>query len=87
MLFVNEQAGTASFWMKNMRFPIDMLFIGDDLKVKQIVHSAAPCLLEKDTCPSYISRESVQYILEVPAAYSKTHGISRGDELILDLDL
>ncbi len=87
MLFVNEQAGTVSFWMKNMSFPIDMLFIGDDLKVKQIVHSAAPCPSKKDTCPSYVSREPVQYVLEVPASYSKKHGISRGDELILNLDL
>ena len=86
MLFVNQKPMIASFWMKNMKFPIDMLFIGSDLRIKQIIHNALPCPLEGD-CPSYVSNESIQYILEVPAMYSETYNVQKGDQLILNLDL
>lgn len=86
MLFINESPMVVSFWMKNMRFPIDMIFIGEDLKVKEIIHNAPPCP-EAGVCSSYVSHEPIQYVLEVPANYSKKYSISRGDELLLKFDL
>jgi len=82
MLFVYDKPALPSFWMKNMRFPLDMIFIGEDLIIRHIAEKIPPCLEDK-ICPTYSSSEPVQYILEVPGGYSDLFKIHEGDYLEL----
>ncbi|MFC1733419.1 DUF192 domain-containing protein [candidate division KSB1 bacterium] len=78
MLFVYKKPLIPSFWMKDMRFPLDMIFIGEDLTVKHIQEKVMPCL-QNETCSTYSPPEPIKYVLEVTSGYSYLFKIRRGD--------
>lgn len=77
MLFVFEEDAQPSFWMKDMRFPIDIMWISADGVVVDIDQGLAP-----ETYPQTFTPDSpVRYVLEVPAGFSEAHGITTGSKL------
>ena len=42
MLFVFEKPGPYAFWMKDMNFPIDIIWLSEDLKVVYIKQNTRP---------------------------------------------
>jgi len=75
MLFVFPQDGTYAFWMKDMRFSIDILWIAHDGTIVHIAPSVSP-----DTYPhSFAPQELARFVLELPAGYAQAHTIQRGD--------
>lgn len=63
MLFIFNKPGYYPFWMKGMKFSIDMVWISS---AKQVVH------IEKDVSPStypksFVSAQPAQYVLELQA--------------------
>ena len=77
MLFVFPEEGLHRFWMKDMRFSIDILWISPDQRIVHIEKSVAP-----ETYPeSFGPDESARYVLEVPAGYVETLGVHEGDRV------
>lgn len=76
MLFIYHDAQVRSFWMKNTRIPLDMIFIGSDKRVAGIVENAEPYT---DTSRS-VDRPS-QWVLEVNGGQAREHGIEAGDRV------
>src|SRR5919109_2766517 len=74
MLFVFEEPGNLSFWMKNTYIPLDMIFIDKDLRIVDIKENVQPCIHE-DPCPSYSSKEPAKYVIEVYAGFTKQNKI------------
>lgn len=66
MLFVYSEPSRPGFWMKDMRFPIDIVWIGADNKIVAVLPNLNP-----DTYPAVFSPPEdvapVQYVLEVNA--------------------
>jgi uncharacterized protein len=77
MLFVFETQQQQSFWMKNMRFPLDIVFITADMRVLEIYQSVPPCT--GDPCPLYTSSAPIKYALEVNSGFSERNGIASGN--------
>jgi len=77
MLFVFETPGVYAFWMKDMRFPIDIIWIGDDLRVAHITHNAAPESFPETFQPP----APVRYVLEVNAGFAETHAVSASNSI------
>jgi uncharacterized protein len=77
MLFPYQEPRILSFWMKDMKFPIDILWLNADKKVVHIEESLQPCspLLP---CPSYSPDVQAQYVLETVAGFSSANSITEG---------
>lgn len=77
MLFVFNADGMYSFWMKDMLFPIDILWLSSAGRVVHIVQSISP-----DTFPqAFTSDTPARYVLELPAGYVARHGVRTGDSV------
>ena len=63
MLFVFDQPGVHSFWMKNTLIPLDIIWMNEEYQVVYIQHSAQPCIV--DTCQSYNPSVMAYYALEL----------------------
>ncbi|HEY0180618.1 MAG TPA: DUF192 domain-containing protein [Dokdonella sp.] len=79
MLFVFQDDAPRSFWMKNTKIPLDMLFFDAEGKLLSVQHSAPPCVA--DPCPGYSSGAPARYVLELNAGQAKKIGLAPGDEL------
>jgi uncharacterized protein len=77
LLFIFEDERKLTFTMNNTFIPLDMIFIGSDMRVAGWVENAKPLSPEKYE----IARPS-QYVLEVNAFYCRDHGIAIGDEVV-----
>lgn len=77
MLFVFPEAGSHSFWMKDTRISLDMIWMDENGKVIFIASVVPPCA--KDPCPVYGPLARSNYVLEVNAGYAKKLKITVGD--------
>jgi len=83
MLFPYQRARFQMFWMKDMNFPIDIIWIRDG-RISGVEHSVPkpPPQATRAQIPSVRSREVVDSVLEVPAGYARAHGWARGDRVL-----
>ncbi len=85
MLFVYDEEGSNPvMWMKNMLIPIDMVFIGRDLKINHIAKNVMPCIADLDRhCERHGSAVPSNFVLEVPAGFTTQYGIEYGNGVIM----
>jgi uncharacterized protein len=83
MLFVFPVSEPHFFWMKNMRFPIDLIWMSQDSTVTAVTSDALPC--ENAECRSFTAGGATRFVLEVPAGFVRAHGIVAGDTSDLDI--
>jgi hypothetical protein len=69
LLFVFEEAQYHSFWMKNCRFPIDMVWLDSERRVVHVAESVPPC--KRDPCPSYQPLRRALYVVEMNAGQAR----------------
>ena len=83
MLFIYEQKTPSVFWMKGMRFPLDIIWIADG-KVAQIDANVPhePGVSDYNL-KRYISNQPVDSVLEVNAGFAEEHNIQIGDTVTL----
>ncbi len=75
MLFVFETSDRYGFWMKDMHFALDMIWLDEDLKIVHIEKNVVP-----GSYPQIFKPEvPALYVLEVPAGFSEDHGLVLGD--------
>jgi uncharacterized membrane protein (UPF0127 family) len=75
MLFIFDEEKKQIFVMKNTYIPLDMIFIGRDMRVAGWVENAKPLSQQHS-----IDKPS-QYVLEVNAFFCRDHAIEIGDEV------
>lgn len=75
LLYILAKPDFYTFWMKGMKFPIDIIWVDKDQKVIDITHNLTP-----DTYPRIFQPiKPAQIILEVSAGFAKKHDIQIGD--------
>ena len=79
MLFVFEEEGLYSFWMKNTLISLDMLWINKDRRIVHIARNVPPC--KEDPCPSYSPERPGLYVLELAAGAADRLGLKLFDRL------
>ena len=75
MLFVFPKDGEYAFWMKDMKFSIDILWLAQDGTVVYIVPNLSPSTYPQTFGPSKPAR----FVLEVPAGFVAAHWVQVGD--------
>ncbi|MCX7305372.1 MAG: DUF192 domain-containing protein [Hyphomicrobiales bacterium] len=75
MLFVFPDSKLLGFWMKNTPMPLDLVFIGDDGKVKDILPGEP--FSEALIAPG----EPTRFVLELKRGTAEKSGIADGDVL------
>lgn len=80
MLFVFPDKKIEEFVMRNMKFPLDIVFISDN-KIINIAENLSP----EGVSPVnfYTSSAPVNNVLEINAGYAQKNGIKAGDEIII----
>ena len=77
MFFVFPESAVYPFWMKNMRFPIDIVWLDENMRVVHALPDVPAC--KKDPCPTHDPKISAQYVLELPAGSAFKYGFKVGD--------
>lgn len=75
MLFVFNHEGNYPFWMKDMNFPIDIIWLDENLKVVYIKKNALPQSYPESFSPG----TNAKYVLEVNAGFSEKNNLKEGD--------
>ncbi len=84
MLFLFDYEAQHTFWMKNMKFPIDIIWIDSDKTVVYIEHNVKPCTSEL-FCPIYKPDHDSLYVLETIGSFAEMHGIVKGTMVEFEL--
>jgi uncharacterized membrane protein (UPF0127 family) len=82
MLFQYPRPDFYGFWMKGMRFDIDIIWIREG-RIVDISHRVP--FHEDGPGPTMQPREVIDTVLEVPSGYSQARGFRIGDPVILRL--
>lgn len=85
MLFVFSTAREHSFWMKNMKFPIDIIWISEHHEVVHVEHSLDPCKPDS-FCPTYKPDRNALYVLETVAGFAQKYNITENDYVDFQLE-
>lgn len=80
MLFIFERPDRYAFWMKNMKFPLDIIYINNN-KIVTIIEDAQPPKNPEENPPIFTPDESADKVLEINAGLSKKFGFEKGDEV------
>lgn len=77
MLFVFTVPAPHRFWMKNCKFPIDILWLNQKKQIVYLVEAVPPCL--EDPCPDYgPTQEKALYVIETNAGFAKKEKLKHG---------
>lgn len=79
MLFVFVQEGLHSFWMKNMKIALDILWLDKDKRIVHIEKEVPACITPD--CPSYAPQIPALYVLELQCGSVDRLGINMYDRL------
>ena len=85
MLFIFPDRQIRSFWMKDMNFSIDILWLVDDTVIGWESRLPVPLPMLTVQPPVYKSPEPVNQILELPAGAVDDLDIKLGDIIKIDL--
>ena len=77
MLFVFDTEDTYAFWMKDMLFPLDIIWLSSDLHIVYIQKNATPASYPTAFTPTAPAR----YVLEVNAGFSEKNNVHIGDQV------
>src|SRR3989338_8913824 len=84
MWFVFDQMGRYPFWIIDMNFSIDIIWVDDALRVVEIDRNISP---EPGVAPThlkrYVNQFPARYVLEVPYGTALDHKIKAGDKFVL----
>lgn len=79
MLFVFPEEDVYSFWMKDMRFSIDILWLNSAGEVVHVVENASP-----ESYPaSFTPEKAATYVLELPAGFARLNNVVVGSVVTL----
>jgi uncharacterized membrane protein (UPF0127 family) len=85
MLFVLDYPSTQGFWMKEMNFPIDIIWINDNRTIIDVKPNLQPCV-STFLCPVHSPSNNARYVLETSAGFAESHSIQVGSKAVININ-
>lgn len=83
MLFVHGTPGKYTYWMYQVRVPLDILWLDANRNIVEISADTPPCpAKDSNACPLFGGHEDALYILELKAGTVKRDGLQLGQRVI-----
>jgi uncharacterized protein len=82
MLFIFSYPGHHSIWMRNMRFPIDAVWLDDDGAILEMRENLKPCS-SAFNCPQYGPKRRASYLIEFNAGAARKKKMKVGSKVLL----
>jgi hypothetical protein len=79
MLFVFSKEEVYNFWMKNMRIPLDIIWISSGKEIVAIKEQVPACIQEP--CEIIRPNATALYVLEVASGVARKYKIKIGDSV------
>jgi uncharacterized membrane protein (UPF0127 family) len=83
MIFVFQEADFHGIWMKNCKFPIDILWLDEEKRVVHVAESVPPCKAEP--CPVYNPMRRAAFVIELNAGQARREKAVLGATVSFDL--
>jgi hypothetical protein len=83
MIFVFETADFHGIWMKNCKFPIDIVWLDEERRVVHVAEAVPPCRAEP--CQVYIPMRRASYVIELNAGQARREKAVVGTTVRFDL--
>lgn len=80
MLFIFEDEDFRNFYMRNTRFPLDIIYISSNKRIVSFQKNAQP--RNEASLPS---NTPAKYVLEINAGLSDQLGLEVGDEIVFEI--
>ncbi len=77
MLFPYDQESKPCFWMRGMRFPVDMIWLDKSKTVVDVAANVKPGTFPQAFCP----KQPAQYVIELNANAAAKSGVTVGKQL------
>jgi len=81
MLFLFDDNAVRTFWMKNCRMPLDILYFDEKYKLVSVQQRVPAC--RSEPCPVYPSEGAAKYVLELNAGVADKLDVKPGDAIKL----
>ena len=81
MLFAFAEEQEWSFWMKNTRIPLDIIWMNKNKKIVHVERHVPICTRTDDGCPNYQPNAPAMYVLELAAGTADVLKLQRGISL------
>ena len=85
MLFIFEEEGNNSFWMKNTKISLDLIFINSRKEIIETIENAQPCE-EGHVCPKLTPQVEYMYCLEVNSDFVEENRVEEGNVVSWDVE-
>jgi len=83
MLFVFAFSDFHGIWMKNCRFPIDIVWLDEERRVVHVTEGAPPCRAEP--CPVYEPLRRASYVVELNSGQARAEQLAIGSTVSFEL--
>lgn len=81
MLFTFDQAQPWTFWMKNTKIPLDIIWMNEKKQIIHIARNVPICTRTDDGCPQYQPNDPAIYVLELGGGEAERLKLDKGSKL------
>ncbi len=79
MLFIHGSPNRYSYWMYQVKIPLDIIWMDQNRRVAEISANTPPCTSKSArNCPNYGGHEVALYVLELGGGQAAKHGVQVG---------
>ncbi len=82
MLFIHSKPGLYTYWMYQVKIPLDIIWMDQNRRIVEISTNTPPCKTVASQCPTYGGHEQSRFVLELAGGEVARNGLRVGQILV-----